>query len=80
MVASAISGPRFRRKQSVCFSGGEGTVQSYKSEAGTWVYQIEMALGLEPDFGRVGYETTIVLTEAELEPKGTIGFNHLAIA
>ena len=69
VVVSVIGGPRFRREQSVCFAGGEGTIQSYKFEAGTWVYQIAMALGLEPDFGRVGYETTIVLTEVELEPR-----------
>lgn len=67
MVASIRSVPRFHRGQSVCFTGGEGSIQSYKSEAGTWAYQIKMAMGLEPNFGQVGHETTIVLIEAELE-------------
>jgi hypothetical protein len=39
-----------------------------------------MAMGLEPDFGRVGYETTVVLLEAELEPLTNEWFNYLAIA
>lgn len=67
MVASVMSQPRFGRGQSVRFTGREGIVQDYTSEAGTWAYQIEMAMGQEPDFGRVGYETTVFLVEAELE-------------
>ncbi|PSB15253.1 hypothetical protein C7B61_09945 [filamentous cyanobacterium CCP1] len=67
MVASAMSTPKFCRGQSVCFIGGQGTIQSYQPEAGTWAYQVEMEMGLEPDFGRVGHETRVVLAEAELE-------------
>lgn len=69
MVASATrtSMPKFRRGQSVCFVGGKGIIQSYQPEAGTWAYQIEMEMGLEPDFGRVGHETRVVLAEAELK-------------
>ncbi|UBF30576.1 hypothetical protein K9N68_35970 (plasmid) [Kovacikia minuta CCNUW1] len=66
MTASTISAPEFQRGQRVSFTGGEGIIQAYKFEAGSWTYQVEMAMGLEPDFGRVGYETTIVLGEADL--------------
>ncbi len=79
-MAASIGGPRFCRGQSVCFAGGEGTVQTYKFEAGSWAYHIKMAMGLEPDFGRVGYETTIVLVESELEAVEKSQFNYLAIA
>lgn len=48
------------------FVGGEGIVQKYKPEAETWTYLVEMALGSERDCGRVGGETTVVLTEADL--------------
>jgi hypothetical protein len=80
MVSSVMSIPKFHRGQYVCFAGGEGTVKHCKFEAGTWAYQVEMEMGLEPDFGRVGYETTIVLTEAELEPLENNQFSYLAIA
>jgi len=46
--------------------GGEGTVQCFRFDSGRWVYNIEMELGPEPVFGRVGAETTIVLDEEEL--------------
>ena len=58
--------PRFHPTQRVRFLGGEGIVQSYRFEAETWMYLIEMALGAEPNCGRVGGETTVVLTEADL--------------
>jgi hypothetical protein len=66
MTATFIKLPKFRNTQWVSFVGGEGIVRSYKPESGTWTYLIEMALGLEPDFGRVGAETMILLTEADL--------------
>lgn len=80
MMTSTIGVPKFRRGQSVCFAGGEGAIQSYKPESGTWAYEIEMAMGQEPEFGRVGYETTIVLVEAELKMLENHSFNCLAIA
>ncbi|WP_073070635.1 hypothetical protein [Phormidesmis priestleyi] len=58
--------PKFRHAQLVSFVGGEGIVKSYKPESGNWTYLIEMALGLEPDFGRVGAETMLFLNEADL--------------
>ena len=66
MIAALMRVPKFRNSQWVSFIGGEGVVRSYKLEEGTWTYLIEMALGLEPDFGRVGAETMILLTEADL--------------
>jgi len=51
----------------VIFIGGSGIIRSCKSEAGTWNYLVEMALGAQPVFGRVGAETMLVLTEADLE-------------
>lgn len=66
MTATLIKEPEFRPMQTVRFLGGEGIVRSYKAEFGSWTYLIEMVLGLEPDFGRVGAETMVVLTEADL--------------
>ncbi|MBW4452102.1 MAG: hypothetical protein KME55_05155 [Nostoc indistinguendum CM1-VF10] len=66
MTATFIKVPKFRATQWVSFIGGEGIVRSYTPESGTWTYLIEMALGLEPDFGRVGAETMILLTEEDL--------------
>jgi hypothetical protein len=67
MITNMSRIPKFYRGQSVCFVGGEGVVQNYQREAESWAYQVEMALGLEPDCGRVGDETTVVLSETELE-------------
>lgn len=66
MGATFIRVPKFRNTQWVSFVGGEGIVRSYKPECGTWTYLIEMALGPKPDVGRVGAETMILLTEADL--------------
>ncbi|MEH2051845.1 hypothetical protein [Nostoc sp.] len=61
--------PKFHNAQWVSFVGGEGIVRSYTPEDGRWMYLIEMVLGLEPDFGRVGAETMILLPEADLLTK-----------
>ncbi|HEY9603038.1 MAG TPA: hypothetical protein V6C85_15595 [Allocoleopsis sp.] len=66
MTAMLINVPSFRHAQRVSFFGGEGIVRSYRPEAGTWTYLVEMALGLEPDFGRLGAETMVLLNEADL--------------
>ncbi len=58
--------PKFRHKQQVKFSGGEGVIRNYKSEFGGWTYLVEMTLGLEPDFGRIGPETSVLLNEEDL--------------
>lgn len=51
----------------VCFPGGTGTIRRCHLESGTWAYTVEMALGPEPNLGRVGSETTILLHEADIE-------------
>jgi len=61
-----IKVPGFQQAQQVSFIGGEGTVRSYTSEAGTWTYLVEMPSGLKPAFGRIGAETLVLLTEADL--------------
>ncbi|MBD1999776.1 hypothetical protein H6F93_09820 [Leptolyngbya sp. FACHB-671] len=66
MTATLIRRPMFRPMQRVSFVGGEGIVRSYKPNAGTWAYLVEMPLGLNPDFGRVGAETMVLLNEADL--------------
>lgn len=66
MTATFMKMPKFSNTQWVSFIGGEGIVRSYTPESGRWMYLIEMALGLEPDFGRVGAETMILLTETDL--------------
>ncbi|WP_375511890.1 hypothetical protein [uncultured Nostoc sp.] len=66
MTATFMKLPKFRNTQWVRFVGGEGIVRSYTPESGTWTYLIEMALELEPDFGRVGAETMIFLSEADV--------------
>ncbi len=60
--------PRFTKNQTVCFSGGVGRIKSYRPNSNqSWLYAIEMEMGPEPDFGRVGFETTILLHEAEIQ-------------
>ncbi|MBD3887049.1 hypothetical protein IFO70_36145 [Phormidium tenue FACHB-886] len=66
MSATLINRPRFCLMQRVRFVGGEGIVRSYKPVAGTWTYLVEMPLGIEPDFGRVGPETKVFLNEVDL--------------
>jgi hypothetical protein len=65
-TTTLIAEPSFRNTQQVAFVGGAGIIRGYKADAGIWTYLIEMALGPEPQFGRVGAETMIVLTEADL--------------
>ncbi len=67
MDKGLIGSPSFCRAQQVSFLGGEGAVKSFKYETETWFYIIEMTPGPEPDFGRVGGETTILLSEADLD-------------
>lgn len=59
--------PQFDKNQTVRFVGGEGRVRGYHSDAGTWAYTVEMPMGPEPTMGRIGYETTIMLLEPDLE-------------
>jgi hypothetical protein len=61
-----IKKPAFYLDQRVRFIGGEGIVRSYKPDAENWMYVIAMALGPEPNFGRIGFETTILLNESDI--------------
>lgn len=58
--------PQFREGQQVRFIGGVGTIRSLRPAADSWMYQVEMEMGPEPDTGRIGYETTIVLAEIDV--------------
>lgn len=65
-TANVIKTPRFNKNQMVCFVGGVGKIRSCRPESGTWTYVVEMELGPEPDMGRVGSETMILLLEADI--------------
>ena len=56
----------FDRAQRVKFAGGEGIVRSFTFAAQHWTYLVEMPLGQEPQFGRIGAETMVLLSETEL--------------
>ncbi|MCY7335954.1 MAG: hypothetical protein LH613_07030 [Chamaesiphon sp.] len=66
MTVIGIGVNRFQQAQRVRFIGGEGIVRNLKLETGTWKYLVEMPLGDEPSFGRVGAETMVLLSETEL--------------
>lgn len=59
--------PRFHKHQMVRFIGGVGTIKSRRSSAGAWLYTVEMVQGPEPEMGRIGSETMILLYEADLQ-------------
>lgn len=61
------SQPKFRKNQQVFFIGGMGKVINYQQDSGMWTYAVEMEMGPEPEMGRVGPETTILLYETELD-------------
>jgi len=50
----------------VRFIGGVGKIKSFRSESNTWAYAVEMEMGAEPDFGRIGVQTTILLHEGDI--------------
>ena len=66
MSKSVMSMPKFRPDQFVRFIGGEGRVKACHQNSGNWSYMVEMEMGPEPEMGRVGQETTIVLAESDL--------------
>lgn len=63
---STIALPKFNLNQIVRFIGGEGRVRSHHPDSGSWSYLIEMAMGPEPEVGRIGYETMVLLAENDL--------------
>jgi hypothetical protein len=66
MNATCTPKPRFRTEHLVSFTGGEGTIRGAKWEFGRWMYLVEMTLGIEPEFGRIGPEAMVLLDETEL--------------
>ncbi|MDZ8187481.1 MAG: hypothetical protein RMX96_21860 [Nostoc sp. ChiSLP02] len=58
--------PKFRQGQKVEFLGGWGTIIQCCRNSGHWSYLVEMAMGAEPEMGRIGYETTILLFETDI--------------
>lgn len=58
--------PRFDRHQTVRFFGGTGKIKDIQRQDICWIYHVEMDKGVEPDFGRIGAETTIVLEEQDI--------------
>lgn len=65
-MTTVVSKPKFSPDQSVCFIGGKGTVKEFRADAGRWSYVVEMELGDEPEMGRIGYETMLLLSETDL--------------
>lgn len=59
--------PKFRTNQMVYFVGGIGMIKNYRPDSGTWTYAVEMEMMSEPEMGRVGFETTILLYEADIQ-------------
>lgn len=59
--------PKFNRSETVSFLGGIGTIKSFQPTSGTWMYRVEMELGPEPEMGRIGSETTVLLYESDID-------------
>lgn len=66
-VGDVIPAPKFKIDQKVEFIGGIGKIRDHHHEFGGWTYQVEMEMGAEPDFGRIGFETVIMLPEPEIK-------------
>lgn len=66
MSINLLTRPKFAPNQIVRFIGGMGKIRTIQQQDSRWVYTIEMSMGVEPDFGRVGAETTIVLAEQDI--------------
>ncbi|KAF3886845.1 MULTISPECIES: hypothetical protein [Nostocales] len=59
--------PKFNKYQVVRFVGGVGKILYFQPDSHTWKYAVEMAKGPEPDMGRIGPETTILLHEEDID-------------
>jgi hypothetical protein len=66
MSINLLTRPKFTSNQTVRFIGGMGKIKAIQQQDSRWVYTIEMNMGVEPDFGRVGAETTIILAEQDV--------------
>ncbi|MEH1925449.1 hypothetical protein [Nostoc sp.] len=61
-----LARPKFCKGQKVEFIGGLGTIIQCHPNSGYWSDLVEMEMGSEPDIGRIGYETTILLFETDI--------------
>lgn len=66
-MVAGMTIPKFSLEQFVRFIGGEGKVREFHTDAGRWSYLVEMEMGEEPEMGRIGYETMILMPETDLE-------------
>lgn len=63
---SCLNKPKFYHHQTVSFIGGVGKINKIQPQNSRWTYTIEMSMGVKPNFGRVGAETTILLEEQDI--------------
>ena len=80
MATTVVTVPQFWKGQSVSFMGGVGIIKSYQPEADSWAYLVEMAMGPEPEMGRIGYETTNLLSQTELSLRHHHSYSDLAMS
>lgn len=66
MITSSLTIPKFSQGQTVEFLGGVGMIVKCSPNSQTWTYLVEMEKGEEPEMGRIGYETTILLFETDI--------------
>ena len=66
MSTRSLTIPKFSQGQTVEFIGGMGMVVKCSQNSKTCAYLVEMEMGEEPEMGRIGYETTILLFESDL--------------
>ncbi|MCC2693443.1 hypothetical protein [Nodularia sp. LEGE 04288] len=66
MTTNVLAVPKFSKGQEVKFIGGIGIIKNYRPESHNWVYLVAMPMKLEPKIDRVGYETMIWLSEADI--------------
>ncbi|MBD0387564.1 MAG: hypothetical protein ICV54_13830 [Nostoc sp. C3-bin3] len=58
--------PKFCKAQKVKFIGGLGTIIQYFHSSKYRSYLVEMEMGSEPEMGKIGCETTILLFETDI--------------
>ncbi|MBD2611872.1 hypothetical protein H6G94_11385 [Nostoc punctiforme FACHB-252] len=66
MSLSFLVEPKFSNGDLVSFMGGEGIINNYRFESGSWKYLVKMPMEPEPKISRVGYETMIWLSEVDI--------------
>jgi hypothetical protein len=66
MATSVLAAPKFSESQEVKFIGGIGIIKSCRLESDNWFYLVVMPMKPEPKIDRIGYETMIWLSEAEV--------------